>query len=174
MSPNRHDPSQCLLLCWPAYLHSPKPLTPIPGPRSIPMSQLETHWSPYCHSYVCTKYGRRRKAGEGERESKRVRWRRRGLSVIQLCMWSLWCIIPNSIHLLAGPFLLYCILCQLLTSDKVLNYDKTFLTLRKHAPVGYCIFVLCVCLSVCLSMGVNLQTGTSKHLTEGTSGLSST
>ena len=53
----------------------------------------------------------------------------------------------------------------------------TFLILGLHAPEGYstcpvCLYV-CVCLCVCPA-GANLRTGTSRRLTENTSGLSGT
>ena len=61
------------------------------------------------------------------------------------------------------------------TLDRMERIDcKILLTLDAHAPEGYCSCPVCVCLSVCPSAGANLETGTSIHLSEGTSSLSST
>ncbi len=50
--------------------------------------------------------------------------------------------------------------------------EQTLLTLGAHAPEGCS--TCPICLYVCLSVGANLRTGTGRHLTKGTSGLSST
>ena len=52
-------------------------------------------------------------------------------------------------------------------------FGKMFLTLGAHAQRGLR-YLYSVCVCVCLSHRANLQTGTSRRLTEGTSGLSST
>ena len=53
-----------------------------------------------------------------------------------------------------------------------LSHPNIFLTLSgEHALQGLQ-YLSCVCVSVCLSHPANLQTGASRRLTEGTSGLS--